>query len=87
MFFNILTCPFPFFNLTLQFVYFVFSQLPVVVCDRPSLFVCLTFLSNCSFALPVIFLNAAAAVAAILLKRFFISYLLALSSVKVSTLP
>ena len=46
-----------------------------------------TFLSSCSFALPVIFLNAAAAVAAILLKRFFISYLLALSSVKVSTLP
>ena len=47
----------------------------------------LIFLSNFSFALPVIFLQAVVAVAAILPKRLFISYLLALSSVKVSTLP
>ena len=34
VFFNILISPFPFFNLTLQFFYFAFSQLPVVVCDH-----------------------------------------------------
>ena len=44
------------------------------------IFFFLTFVSNCSFVLPVVFLNAAAAVAAILPKRLFISYLLALSS-------
>ena len=47
----------------------------------------LTFLSNCSFGLPVIFPYAAVAVAAILPQRLLISYLLALSSVKFSTLP
>ena len=48
----------------------------------------LTFLSSRSFALPVIFpYYAAVAVAAILPKRMFISHLLALSSVKLSTLP
>ena len=34
VFFNILIRPFPFFNFTLQFFYFAFSQLPVVVCDH-----------------------------------------------------
>ena len=47
----------------------------------------LTFLSNCCYALPVLFLYAAVAVAAILPKLLFNSDLLALSSVKFSTLP
>ena len=48
----------------------------------------LTFLFSRSFALPVIFpYYAAVAVAAILRKGMFISHLLALSSVKLSTLP
>ena len=48
----------------------------------------LTFLSSSSFAPAVIFpYYAAVAVAAILPKRLFISHLLALSSVKLSTLP
>ena len=34
VFFSILVSPFPFFNLTLQFFHFAFSQLPVVVCGH-----------------------------------------------------